>query len=405
KLSFVLVVGAFVLDYIWENRRKRVGTYIGQSIALGLVFIGIYIGLLYLIQAVYPAFSISFMMTHAHQFTSSGGRGWTQIIVQGVKALYYLSPLVIAPIFLVSRETLRKMRPCLLYLALGFLFYFVLFDFSQGALDKYLMFATVPLIAIAAVAIVEAIEKARTTLTAAGMRLSFGKILAALVPGIAIAALIFWTNFMHPLVVALYPKSEWFGRVAHGHWNILTPITGGSGPMGFYVSFLFIALSFMAAIGAAIIGRLAMNGRFGEARRVWLIPMLGIVCIVGLGYNAVFAEEYMFGDINGSSAKVLEADIEFVRQSPLVKQVMTYNDIGAGPLTKLNAYAGRIYATPDAEDLYRAKFAAFDGHYLVVDVPRFYADGFYAKFFGTCTILYQSVSKRISGTVYRCPKP
>jgi hypothetical protein len=406
KLSFVLVVAVFALDYIWENRSNHPGTYLGRSIGLGVIFAGLYVAVLYLIQVVYPAFSISFMLTHAHQFTSTSGRGWTQIIVQGVKALYYLSPLVIAPLFWISRGTLKKARPFLIYLILGCLFYFVLFDFSQGALDKYLMFATVPLVALAGMSIAELLRNLNAKFLQTGISHSFSKVfIIGILPGLALAALVFWTNFFHPAVVALYPKSEWFGRVIHGHWNILTPITGGSGPMGFYISFLFIAVSFIIAIVAAIVGRLAMNGRFGEKNFIWLIPMFCVVCATGFTYNAVFAEEYMFGTINGSSAKVLAADIQFIRESKLVKKALTYNDAGAGPLSELNVYAGRIYATPEAEEMYRAKFAAFDGHYLVVDVPRLYADGFYAKFFATCTILYQSVSKQISGTLYRCPKP
>ena len=409
KLSFVLVIGVFVLDYLWENRRNHPGGQIGRLAGYCIALGAIYISALYAIQALYPAFSISFMLGHAQQFTGTGGRNWTQIIVQAVKALYYLSPLVIASCFFVTRDALRKARPFLVYFILGCIFYFVLFDFSQGALDKYLMFATVPLIAIGAVSVSEALKnRANASAVASGTTgrswLALGVLGAFVLAGLAV-----WTNFLHPIAVPLYPKAEWFGRVAHGHWNILTPITGGSGPMGFYVSFLFIAVSFAIAIAAAIIGRLAMKGRLGEKGRAWLVPMLCIVVAVGLAYNAVFAEEYLFGAINGSSAKVLAADVEFIRQTPLVKQVMTYNDTGAGALSALNAYAGRIYATPDAEDLYRAKFADFSAMqssgYLVVDIPRLAADSFYAKFFGSCTVLYQSVSGQISGTVYRCPKP
>jgi hypothetical protein len=406
KLSFVLVISVFVLDHLWENRRNHVGAQIGRLAGYCIALGAIYIGLLYAIQALYPAFSISFMLGHAQQFAGTGGRNWTQIIVQAVKALYYVSPLVIAPCFLATREALRKARPFLIYLIVGCIFYFVLFDFSQGALDKYLMFATVPLIAIAAVSLSEAVNTCFTSENK-------GKLSAAIGTGIpavlVLAGLAVWTNLLHPIAVPLYPKAEWFGRVAHGHWNILTPITGGSGPMGFYVSFLFIATAFIVAVVAAVVGRLALKGRFGERGLVWLVPMLCVIIAVGLAYNAVFAEEYMFGAINGSSAKVLSADVEFIRQTPLIKQVMTYNDTGAGALTAIDAYAGRIYATPDAEDLYRSKFAGFSAvpgsGYLVVDVPRLAADSFYAKFFASCTVLYQSVSGQISGTVYRCSKP
>jgi len=48
--------------------------------------------------------------------------------------------------------------------------------------------------------------------------------------GLIFAAALLVLNWLPQTVAALYPKSEWFGRVLHGHWNVLTPITGGSGP-------------------------------------------------------------------------------------------------------------------------------------------------------------------------------
>ncbi len=413
KLSFILVVGAIVLDYLWNNRHnKLVKKGILSGLGMGL-FGAVYIGLLYLIQRVYPAFSIHFMLTHANQFTD-GGRNWMQIAVQGVKALYYLSPLMLVPLLWSDCESVKKTLVFWLYLLAGGAFYFVLFDFSRGALDKYLMFAIVPLAAIVGVILDQEFKRRRGETYSASPRPASASADAApqsqtpsrlpnvapilnisLLGGLVVSILLVALNFLPQTVAALYPKTEWFGRVLHGHWNILTPLTGGSGPMGFYVSFLFIAASFIVCVV------IAAGALF---HKTWRAPAAIILVLIGLTYNAVFAEELFHGKLNGSSQAVLADAAAFIRDSNQVKQVMSYNDIGSETLSRMGKYAGRFYATPDFEEGHREKFAAYSGHYLVVDVPHLYESGFYGEFFAKCKSIFQTRSGRITGTVYECPK-
>jgi hypothetical protein len=305
-----------------------------------------------------------------------------------VKAVYYLSPLLIAPLFLIDRETLRKGRVFVWYAALGLVFYLGLFDFSQGALDKYLMFLIVPLAVLAA-----------GPMSAIGERIAEnGKARAALLiaAALAVAVLIFKLNWLPHDVVALYPKSEWFAHVAHLRWNILTPMNGGSGPMGFYVSFLFIAVSFLATIVAAIVARFMKRGAAFA---------LALILFLGIGYNLLFAEEYMFGQVNGSSATVLAQATDFLRGHPQIDHVLTYNDIGARELTELGRYDGRFYAAPQFEAGHREKFAKFAGYYMIVDIPHIYENGFYGQFFARCSALWSADSGRIRGSILSCPRP
>ena len=257
----------------------------------------------------------------------------------------------------------------------------MLFDFSRGALDKYLMFAIVPLAVIVGMILK---DKLKNTDLSAGI-----------IIGLALSFLLVALNFLPQAVVALYPKTEWFGRVLHGDWNVLTPLNGGSGPMGFYISFLFIAGSYTVSLVVAVVVMIKKQWRSGAAV---------ILVIIGLTYNLVFAQELFFGGINGSAPKVLDETIGFISSRAAIKKVMTFNDSGAGPLSLMGKYAGRIYATPDGESGYRKKFSEFDGNYLVVDMPRFNPNGLYYKFFANCDILFQSVSKNISGKVYDCSR-
>ena len=406
KLNFILGIGAIAADYLWSIRKQLSFRWAGAGILGAAVFVAVYIGLLYLIQAVYPAFSISLMLDHANQYSGDAGRNWLQIIVQGAKAIYYISPLMLVPLLFSSREIFKKTLPFWLYLAIGFLFYFVVFDFSRAALDKYLMFAIVPLAAITGMILSKVFDswscpQARTVLREEeDARRTSERMYccrregAAIIIGLIIAVILIALNFLPQSVVALYPKTLWFSRVIHGYWNILTPLNGGSGPMGFYISFLFIAFSYLVAAGIALIGLF---------KKSWRDCALIILVIIGLAYNGVFAEEFLYGGINGNAPQVLQEAVIFIKNSEDIKQVITYNDIGAGPLSIMGKYAGRIYATPESEGGYRAKFAAFDGQYLVVDIPKLDPGGFYHKFFAQCRTLFGSDSKNVTARVYDCP--
>ncbi len=386
KLSFILVVGVLVADYIWNHWRELTTKKVVLGGAGLLVFGLVYISLLYVIQALYSAFSIKGMLGHAGQYSDGTGRNYIQIIVQGVKALYYLSPLLLIPILFLTKEIFRKTRIFFIYLIFGFIFYFILFDFSRGALDKYLMFMIVPLCIISGSIIAKILE------TSDRLPKMSKKIF--ILVGVALSLTLFDLNFIPQQVLALYPKTEWFSSVLRGHWNILTPFTGGSGPTGFYISFLFIATSFLTSIILGITCLFKKN---------WRPNLIIVILIIGLAYNLVFAEELLFGKINGNVAQVINRTTDYIQKTITIKKVLTYNDIGAQELSKIGKYAGRFYATPDFEAGHQKKFADFTGQYVVVDIPHLYENGFYGQFFSNCRVEYETRSSRITGRVYNCP--
>lgn len=388
KLSFVLVVGTILIDYLWARYSKMGKREIIFS-TLGVFGFGItYALLLYGIKFIYPAFDMSIMMGHAKQFTEEG-RNWIQIFVQGLKAIYYLSPLMIIPLFFANKDIFRKTRIFFIYLILGFIFYFALFDFSRGALDKYIMFAIVPLSVICGSIFANIFSNSNL--------LKLKNINRFIILGVILSGFLLFLNFTPHSIPPLYPKTEWFGKVVHFEWNFLNPFHGGSGPLGFYVSFLFIALSFIVSSVLGIMGLIKKEWRIGVC--------IGLI-IIGISYNLVFAEEFLFGKINGSAPKVLREAVSFIDNSPNIKNVLTYNDIGNHELSKIHKYSGRIYATPQSEDGYRKKFAEHiannGGYFLVVDIPHINPKSFYGEFFAKCKVEFEARNRKIDAKVYDC---
>ncbi|MEK7116798.1 MAG: glycosyltransferase family 39 protein [Patescibacteria group bacterium] len=385
KLSFILVIGTLFADFLWNNRK----TLTFQSLlkyCVGMFSFGfLYLIILYFIQVIYPTFSIDFMLGHAEDYTDKLGRNWIQIVVQGIKAVFYLSPLLIVPLLFTSKEVFKQTRIFFWYLIFGFIFYFALFDFSRGALDKYLMFVIAPL-AIISGAIIAKIFRAED--------FSWRKLKWPIGLAIMLAIILMAANFLSHSVMPLYPKTEWFSRVLQGRWNFLNPFNGGSGPLGFYVSFLFIAVFFIISLTFGLIGLI---------KRKWRPACIIFILIIGVVYNAVFAEELMFGKINGNAPQVLRDSVAFIKKSDSIKRVITYNDTGNQYLSAIKKYEGRIYATPDSESGYKKRFSEFNGQYLIIDIPHLYENGFYGKFFTKCRVLFETASGRITGRVYDCP--
>ena len=348
----------------------------------------IYTVLLYLIQFIYPAFNIGIMFGHANQFADNLGRNWIQVIVQGIKATFYLSPLLLVPLLFINKEIFKKTRIFFVYLIIGFIFYFVPFDFSRGALDKYLMFAIIPLVTICGVIFGDIFNSSNKLISKKFLLLSLGG-------GVVISSFFLAFNFLSHSVIPLYPKEEWFNRVLHFDWKILNPFNGGSGPLGFYISFLFIALTFITSLVLGVVGYFEKEWRQG---------IVVIMIVIGVTYNFVFVEELMFGKINGSAPEVLKSTVSFITKTDSIKKIISYNDIGNRELSVVGKYENRFYASPNFEADHKKRFSEFSGQYLVVDIPHLYENGFYGKFFGQCQSLFETSSGKITGRVYDCPQ-
>ncbi|MBI5458038.1 glycosyltransferase [Candidatus Kaiserbacteria bacterium] len=382
KLSFVLVLGALALDYLFEVRHR-----LTRRLLIRAVFAALVCGVAAAVALAsahffLPSFDVSQTILHALSYVRFEGRGYLQILIQAVKAVFYLSPLLLLPLVFLTKDTFTKNRIFFVYLGLGAFFYFVLFDFSQGALDKYLMYTIVPLAAIMGTIFTDAMRGLTVRALAAGSIL-----------GAMCATLLVALNFLSPSVMPLYPKTEWLSAIAAGNWNILMPFTGGDGPIGFYVSFLVIAAGF--GISAALA---ALALFVPKARGALLVALI----VVGVAFNGIFIEEYIWGRINGSAPSALRASLAYIASSDDVKSIISHGEIGAYELRGMGKFSGRFYAVPGYEEGHKALFSKFTGAYLVVGVPRFNDASFYSKFFSTCTPIFTTSSGVINAYVYGC---
>ena len=318
KLSFIIVVGALILDYLsrvyGEVNKKALLKY--GVMAGGLLIFLFFV--LWVIKVVLPSFNLARTLSHARDSFHLTGRAYLQVLIQSIKAIIYSSPLLILPLIFLNKERLVKLKFFFIFIISGLVFYLIIFDFSLAALDKYLTFLVIPLSVITGVIVNEIFGERKAE-----------DIKRGLILGLLLAVPIFFLQFLAHYVPPLYPKEEWVSRIIKLKWNFVFPFTGGSGPLGFYVSWLFIGLSWISVV---ILGIVALF------RRQQYVLLLVAAMIVGVSYNLVFIEEYLVGRINGSPAVLLKNATDFIEKNESIKKIISYNDIGGYEISKIGKF-------------------------------------------------------------------
>ena len=382
KVSFILAIGAIIADFIWEKKSyitkadliKYLGYILGGIIGLTLFLV--------ISQYVFSFFSLEKAFVYWKHFAELN-RNWFQTGIQVVKAMFYTSPFLIGVPFFLSRNTARQLKPFLFFILFGMVFYTILFDFSIGALDRYLQFLIIPLCAISAV-VIDTVLKSDN-----GKRNK-----EYLLLGTAVSLVMILLLSIPHFVPSLHPKSEWVSRVLSLRWNFLYPFSGGSGPLGFYVSFLFIGLSWIISTVLVVMGIVKPHMR--KMALLILIP-------IGLVYNGIFAEEYLFGKMYGSAPRLLSPVVEYIKNNPEIQYVTVYNDNGGAEIQAIGKYRKRLYTDPafDINDKIKT-LNTYKEYYLEINIPRIDPNSIYRKYFNSCGVIYQKTDQKISATVYDC---
>ena len=388
KVSGILPIFAVFLDFLIEkgvfSDKKRIVKYLGFGVlgATGLIAI------LFLAKYIFPFFNLEYSARYWEHFWNSSSfldRGWLQTFIQFAKSILYTSPLLLLPVFFVDKKIWRKIRPFFLSIFIGLFFYLFAFDFSIGALDRYFQFLIIPLCIISGAAFAKYMNY---ELRMANCAKKTEIIIFAI-----ISVLIFSIQFFNHYTPPLYPKTEWISRIISLEWNFLYPFMGGSGPLPFYISFGFMALIWIYSL-ALVIPSFIKNNFKKQA-------LIGVL-ILGIIYNAVFIEEYLFGKINGNAKTLVINSVSFIARDESIKKIAVYNDNGGYNVRQTNKYEKRIYAAPQFESTYKEFFKNFKGHILFIDIPKIGANSMYAKYFSSCKIIYRKTDKKIEATIYDC---
>jgi 4-amino-4-deoxy-L-arabinose transferase-like glycosyltransferase len=389
KVSFIIAIVAVICDFCWHFGPKKIWQlYRAYFIGSIILFIGGFVGLLFFAQLVFPFFNLSWSLNYWAHFVNFTHRNYLQITIQCLKSLLYISPLLVFLPMLARGQTLSRLSIFVWYIIIGLGFYLVPFDFSLGALDRYFQFLVIPLSVITGAVISDYWDEVH--------RLSRKKVLISMVVLAVFLLVLFMIQLYPHAAPPQHPKTEWFSRILSLHWNFVFPFSGGSGPLGFYISFLFMGLAWISC------GILYLGSRIPRLKKYSSLALISILS-VGLLYNLVFIEEYQFGKINGSAKELVSELVAVIAADDQIKMVTTYNDNGGNELMKTGKYRKRLYTDPQFNlDEKIATLVKNKEHYLVIDIPRMDPNSVYASYFASCEVAYQRVSGKITGSIYDC---
>ncbi len=387
KLSFVLVIAVLLTEFLLEHHftKKNVFYAGGMAAAAG-------VGAAAAILALDFFFGVSNpteFLTHASGIPlgNFAGRNYFQVLFLSVKAVVLASPLLLGGylFFLRNRARFHEFRLWFVFLLYHFIFYFVIFDFSNRTMERYLMFFILPSAFITGAFMSEAYEKSDKKIFVRGC-----------VWGTGIFAVVSFFLFSLPYdILPLNPKSAFLSHLAHLDFQFLIPITGGSGPIGFYLLVSFILFSFSLTLGA-LLAYLFLKKE--KSRTI----ALGIFLAASLCYNLALTEEYLFGGVYGSPDRVARALVSDVVTNKKISGVITYYDIAGYELNASGKYTRRFYTDPMFEKTNRPKFASYDGTYMVLDFPAIDKTSVYWKYLATCATTKELHDKTIAGYLFDC---
>ncbi len=381
KISFLLAVGAIIADFLWSKKNsiskgdimKYAGFLIGGILGL--------IALLFVVRYVFPFFNLGESIKYWEHFAVLN-RGWLQTAIQCFKTVLFASPLLALIPFFSEKKDFSKIKFTLFTLIFAFVFYIVLFDFSLGALDRYLQIIILPLTIITTVVITPVIfspEKKKNQF---------------IFVGVVVAVIIILLQLIPHSVPPLHPKAEWIQRILSLKWNFVYPFSGGSGPLPFYVSFLFIGLIWI--ISFLTLFFVKIKSQYKKLAILFLLP-------IALSYNLIFTSEYLLGIWNGSASKLIAHVTEYIKNNPEITKVTVYNDNGGNEIMATGKYRKRLYVDPKFDiDEKIATLNKYKEHYLIINIPRIDPTSVYQRYFDSCKIAYQEIDKKISATIYDC---
>ena len=372
KLSFMIFVGALAIEYLWALYDKGKFTHEIKRAGLILGVSGVFIAGLYLLYGkTDPRFVEYFTNFKIFNFAS---RAYFELFLRMFKFFIWLSPFLFLPVVygLFRKDLFIKYRIWYIYTLFNFLFYLVIFDFARLPIERYFMFIIAPAVIISGhviYSLLSGLDKRRFLFSILGF-----------------AVFLAFTLLITYDVVPLNPKEAYVQKVKDLDFNFLIPMTGGSGPIGFYVSAQFVLWVWVVGFLWLLFNKKKMAVAF--------------FIVFGVGYNLLLSSENLTGAFYGNVNNITKASVERVISDQEINDVVTYYDAGVYYLKIADKYTGRFYTAPSRD--YSQRLTYHGGHYMIVDFPAIDKNSLYWKLISRCEIAQKFTDKYVDSYIFDC---
>ncbi len=308
------------------------------------------------------------------------------LLIQVLLTTIWLSPVLVG----FGIEGLMRWRKYLFecsWIVIVLFAYFILNVEPTKPIDKYLAILIPPLAMIGG-ALLDELKPRKN-------HLAFGAVVF-----VVFSIVFFVLNNLPGDLIDFYPKQAFLDRLSSFSWDFLLPITGSSGPIGFFLNAQFIIISF-------IISMLVFAARFfvRPGMRHWLLIAF---LAVGLANNLVLTSEHLFSVSHPSINAVTKDAIAYVNAEKFPDPLYVFRNRGITYYTH-EKYGGsyRDITILDFHLLTEQMTRQIDAQHptvLFIDFPRVPEDNVVWKHLRTsCTLMKSFADKGVTlGSVYRC---
>lgn len=374
KLSYVLFAGALVVEYLWtlydngkfRYRIKKTALFIS---ILGLIVTGFYV--------IYGKLDPRFAEYSTHfKLLDFGSRKYFELFLRFFKFIIWFSPLLLLPMIwgCFKKYFFKKYRIWYIYSLFNFLFYLVIFNFATLPVERYFMFIIIPAVLISAEIIY--------SLFSANKLNKKCLVLSAIV----FLFVLVWSLFASYEAMPLNPKEAYIDKLKNLDFNFLIPLTGGSGPIGFYGSAQFVLWAWLVCAAGLFLNK-----------NKWAVSLF---LVFGVGYNALLSAENLTGVAYGSVNNITKKSVNYMTDNQDVTSVVTYYDAGVYYLKIADKYTGRFYTAPSRD--YSQRLKTHRGHYMIVDFPAIRKDGLYWQLISRCKLDKKFTDKYVHSYIFDC---
>lgn len=377
KLSFLLFVIALAAHHLlllYRGKKLKVELRKAKIFLLSVPLLALAIYIFY-------NFENSRIFEYAAHFKvfNFGSRAYFELFLRLFKFFIWFSPILFLPIVagLFKKDIFIRHQVWYFYILINLAFYLVIFDFARLPIERYFMFIIGPSVLISAdilYSLTPRFDKKYFFIGLAGFIL-----------------LLMLTIVATYDIIPLNPKEAYVNRVRSVDFNFLIPLTGGSGPIGFYASAKFVLWAWVISAATLLVGFFTKRHK-----GMWMI----IFIVFGVGYNIVLSSEHLTGSIYGNVDKITKRSVDYIINNDDIKGIITYYDAGVYYLKLKNKYDSRFYTAPTRD--YSKKLTDYRGHYLIVDFPSIDKKSEYWRLISRCDLDQKFTDKYLDSYVFDC---
>lgn len=315
KLTAVLLLPILLIYSITKTRDILLSTR--RMIVLSLIgFVTFLIFPIVSIITKSPAFIVSlYYLLFFPSLLTTNITNISLLIIQFLYAIIWAGPLFIGlPLIRLSeRKKTNNRKFLVLTIWIIFMIFFYVFIIKDNfrPMERYMMII-IPALSIICGEVLSKIrwDKKLKTITAISFPVSFSLML--LMSKINIRFLPF------------YPKTAFLKEAIMMRWNFFVPFTGSSGPVGFYIKFSIIALSFIFA-GVFLIWSILTKIK---GKKLLSRKLLVIFVAISFAFNIFVLQEYLIGTTSPDINEISWEIIEYANENQLKKPLFIFRNKG-----------------------------------------------------------------------------